>query len=194
MTFPRAFHGGFSMGPNIGEAVNFATPDWISHGAAANERYRSFARSAVFSHDRLTFTMSQYLEEHSLVSCRMLKEELVRVVEEETLLRRNLIEAGAKDVTSAVNLPPNRLDQLDEASAEYDDKRTCATCNHICFFSAVACRCSTSKVSCLRHSAFMCQCLPTKRYLLAFTPIEVSATPQGNRGIVVVMSLSSSRF
>lgn len=40
VTFPRAFHGGFSMGPNIGEAVNFATHDWIAHGSDANERYR----------------------------------------------------------------------------------------------------------------------------------------------------------
>jgi hypothetical protein len=28
------------MGPNIGEAVNFATHDWISHGSDSNERYR----------------------------------------------------------------------------------------------------------------------------------------------------------
>jgi len=40
VTFPRAYHGGFSMGPNIGEAVNFATPEWISHGTDANEYYR----------------------------------------------------------------------------------------------------------------------------------------------------------
>lgn len=40
VTFPRAFHGGFSMGPNIGEAVNFATHDWIAYGSDANERYR----------------------------------------------------------------------------------------------------------------------------------------------------------
>ena len=66
VTFPRSFHGGFSYGPNIGEAVNFATPDWIQHGAAANERYRVFARPSVFSHDRLTFTICQYLEEHSI--------------------------------------------------------------------------------------------------------------------------------
>jgi histone demethylase JARID1 len=40
VTFARAFHGSFSMGPNIGEAVNFATHDWIAHGSGANERYR----------------------------------------------------------------------------------------------------------------------------------------------------------
>lgn len=49
VTFPRSFHGGFSLGPNVGEAVNFATHDWIAKGADANERYRSFARPAVFS-------------------------------------------------------------------------------------------------------------------------------------------------
>mmetsp|Transcript_33090 Transcript_33090/g.76256 ORF Transcript_33090/g.76256 Transcript_33090/m.76256 type:complete len:443 (-) Transcript_33090:927-2255(-) len=52
VTFPRAYHGGFSMGPNVGEAVNFANPAWISHGADASEKYRGCSRAAVFSHHR----------------------------------------------------------------------------------------------------------------------------------------------
>ena len=46
VTFPQAFHGGFSTGGNIGEAVNFALPDWLVHGQQCAERYRSWARSS----------------------------------------------------------------------------------------------------------------------------------------------------
>ena len=169
VTFPRAFHGGFSMGPNIGEAVNFATPDWISHGADASERYRNFSRQAVFSHDRLMFTMAQYLNEHSIASCEMLISELTRVIREEETLRTKLLESGIQDVSGKVPLPRNKLDQLDEESANYDDKRTCLICKHICFFSAVACRCSTSNVSCLRHSNWLCSCPPRQKFLLTWT-------------------------
>ena len=38
---PRAYHGGFSLGFNIGGAVNFATPDWVQHARLANEHYRT---------------------------------------------------------------------------------------------------------------------------------------------------------
>jgi hypothetical protein len=68
-----------------------------------------------------------------------------------------------------VALPPNRLDQLDEESADYDDKRLCHGCKHVCFFSAVACECSQSKVSCLRHSHYMCRCAKDRRYLLIWS-------------------------
>ena len=57
VTFPQAFHGGFSYGFNCGEAVNFATPDWVQHARVANERYRRSGRLAVISHDRLMFTL-----------------------------------------------------------------------------------------------------------------------------------------
>lgn len=31
LTYPGAYHGGFSTGLNIGEAVNFATKTWFSY-------------------------------------------------------------------------------------------------------------------------------------------------------------------
>ena len=169
VTFPRAFHGGFSFGPNIGEAVNFATPDWISHGSDANERYRSYARTAVFSHDRLTFTLSHFMKEHTHESVTLLEKELERVIAEELRLRTRLLEQGVRDISSQITLPKNRLDQLDEDSADYDDKRLCFSCKHVCFFSAVACECSQSKVSCLRHSHFMCKCKTNRRYLMIWS-------------------------
>jgi histone demethylase JARID1 len=173
VTFPRAFHGGFSMGPNIGEAVNFATHDWIAHGSDANERYRSFARPAVFSHDRLTFTMAHHLsEQKSYKNCKLLLNEVERVVAEELQLRRKLLMQGVRDVSELIQLPKNRLDQLDEDSADYDDKRLCHACKHVCFFSAVACECSQSKVSCLRHSHYMCRCPTERRYLMIWSPEE----------------------
>jgi hypothetical protein len=36
----RAAAGGFSCGFNLGEAVNFALPEWLPYGAAAEARYR----------------------------------------------------------------------------------------------------------------------------------------------------------
>jgi histone demethylase JARID1 len=170
ITFPRSFHSGFSMGPNIGEAVNFASHDWISYGADANERYRSFGRPAVFSHDRLTLTMANHLKEQkSYTTCKQLLEELERVVEEELKTRQKLIESGVRDVSHLITLPRNVLEQLDEESADYDDKRLCHACKHICFFSAVACECSQSKVSCLRHSHFMCRCPTDRKYLMIWS-------------------------
>lgn len=173
ITFPRAFHGGFSYGPNIGEAVNFASYDWIQYGADASERYRSFARPAVFSHDRLTLTMANHYEDQtSYAACKLLLNELERVVNEEIELRAKLKRNGVRDVSHCIELPKNRVDQLDESSAAYDDKRLCHACKHVCFFSAVACECSQSKVSCLRHAHFMCRCPPEKKYFMVWSPNE----------------------
>jgi len=170
VTFPRAFHGGFSLGPNCGEAVNFALHDWIPHAVDANERYRTFARPSVFSHDRLVYTMAHWAKElRTKEICSALAQELRRLKNEELLLRAKLIKAGVRDVSNDVTLPPNRLDRLDEESADYDDKRLCHSCKHICFFSAVCCECSESKVSCLRHSHYMCRCSIKRKYLLIWT-------------------------
>lgn len=114
--------------------------------------------------------MAQHVEEEqSHKNCSLLLKELERIVEEELQLRKKLIDSGVRDVSEQIELPKNCLDQLDEDSAEYDDKRLCHACKHVCFFSAVACVCSQSNVSCLRHSHYMCRCPMERRYLMIWS-------------------------
>lgn len=40
VTFPQSYHSGFSLGLNIGEAVNFATPSWFDHASKGYSVYR----------------------------------------------------------------------------------------------------------------------------------------------------------
>ncbi|KAL2901241.1 hypothetical protein RDABS01_026323 [Bienertia sinuspersici] len=53
ITFPRAYHAGFSHGFNCGEAVNFAIGDWFSLGAVASRRYAYLNRIPLLPHEEL---------------------------------------------------------------------------------------------------------------------------------------------
>jgi hypothetical protein len=81
ITFPAAFHAGFSHGFNCGEAVNVADAHWLPFGRSAVENYRkglgasacaaaltsrvvsrscltpAGKRDAVFSHERLVWML-----------------------------------------------------------------------------------------------------------------------------------------
>jgi hypothetical protein len=199
VTFPRSFHCGFSLGPNVGEAVNFATPDWISFGGDASERYRSISRPSVFSHDRLIFTIATHVKTLDFTCCDLLLNELHRIVDEEIRCRSNLLKVGVRDVSHDIELPKNRCDQVDEASADYDDKRLCRTCKHVCFFSAVACECSRTRVSCLRHSHSLCKCPSQKKYLMIWTSEKemkstISLVKSHMKDLEVTPALQTRRF
>ncbi|XP_030524709.1 lysine-specific demethylase JMJ706 isoform X2 [Rhodamnia argentea] len=53
VTFPRAYHAGFSHGFNCGEAVNFALGDWFPLGAIASKRYALLNRVPLLPHEEL---------------------------------------------------------------------------------------------------------------------------------------------
>lgn len=53
LTFPRAYHSGFSCGFNCAEAVNVAPLDWLLYGQHAVELLREQRRSVSISHDKL---------------------------------------------------------------------------------------------------------------------------------------------
>lgn len=65
LTFPQAYHAGFNMGTNCAEAVNFAPPDWLPWGNAAQERYRLHKRKPVFSHEGLVLSLVDLLTKQS---------------------------------------------------------------------------------------------------------------------------------
>ena len=91
ITFPEAYHGGFSHGFNCCEAVNFATADWLDHGFKAAARYRDFKHIAAFSVTKLLFqVIAAPLErklEDGLESLLLLERHTKRVVAEERTMR-----------------------------------------------------------------------------------------------------------
>lgn len=73
ITFPRSYHAGFSCGYCLGEAVNFATRDWVPFGADCVARYRRVRKAPILPHDELVVG-----EGRALISARPAVE-IVRV-------------------------------------------------------------------------------------------------------------------
>ena len=53
VTFPRAYHQGFSHGFNCGEAVNFGSLEWLPFGAAADARLSRLKRRILLPFDQV---------------------------------------------------------------------------------------------------------------------------------------------
>ncbi|KAF0720625.1 Aste57867_182 [Aphanomyces stellatus] len=89
VTYPSSYHSGFNNGFNIAEAVNFATPDWISWGHVAVQNYKRFGKIPVFSHDALILTLTlSSLENSGLLDTKSLITHLLpslRTLRDETI-------------------------------------------------------------------------------------------------------------
>ena len=144
--------------------MNFALPDWIGYSTDCTERYRRFGRLSVFSSDRLLCKFTDHLEEHSDDSRELRLEELKKIRAEENMLRRELKDLG---ILNLVEMPSN-TSYIDGKTMKYDDTRQCKLCKHSCFFSAVMCKCSQSKIACLRHATDLCKCSSSRKYLLVW--------------------------
>ncbi|KAI3626144.1 hypothetical protein CBS9595_001505 [Malassezia furfur] len=135
LTFPKAYHSGFNHGFNLNEAVNFALPDWVMDGLACVQRYQSFARQPVFSHDELLITIA--LHNQQLQTAVWLHPAYRDMVDRE-LAARNALRA----------LP------IAEECAEYDRREAeyqCQHCKTLCYLSQVVSR-TTSALACPMHA------------------------------------------
>jgi hypothetical protein len=164
VTFPQAYHGGFSLGFNCGEAVNFALPKWIPFGRDASERYRKSKRAASISNERLLLSVASNPGDlKDAKACQLLINDLQRIVIEQKTLRQELFRSG---ILNVVPMPE------DEDSESYDEKRQCHVCMHICYISALVCSCDAERVVCLRHFNHICNCRPQNKAFLFWHSIR----------------------
>jgi len=173
ITFPKSFHGGFSYGYNVGEAVNFAIPDWLKYGGEAAQRYTSIGRPSALSYDRLLCTVLHHLKDRSslpLWAYPILAKEIDRLIANELFFRQEVIKRGIKQNPTV--LPRNDFDRVCEKSTDYDELRSCLWCKQYCIFSVVICSCDNQAVMCPGHSHKKCRrnrkCSPDKKSLLVW--------------------------
>ncbi|KAM3364262.1 hypothetical protein ACQJBY_014543 [Aegilops geniculata] len=88
ITFPRSYHGGFNLGLNCAEAVNFAPADWLPHGGIGAELYRMYRKAPVLSHEELLYVVAKNGVDNKSLS--YLKEEVERVFVKEKNCREEL--------------------------------------------------------------------------------------------------------
>ncbi|KAI4326962.1 hypothetical protein L6164_019472 [Bauhinia variegata] len=158
ITFPRSYHGGFNLGLNCAEAVNFAPADWLPHGAFAADLYQRFHKTAVLSHEELLCVVAQYSDINDRVS-PYLKKELLRISDREKSWREKLWRNG---IIKFSRMASRECPQY--VGTEEDP--TCVICQRYLYLSAIVCSCRPTDFVCLEHWKHLCECRTVKLRLL----------------------------
>ncbi|KAH7659085.1 Clavaminate synthase-like protein [Dioscorea alata] len=156
ITFPRAYHSGFSHGFNCGEAVNFAIGDWFPLGAVASQRYALLKRTPLLPHEELLCKDAYLLykrllspssevsppSSEDLSTQQSIKVSFVRLMRFQHRARWLLMKSGA----SVCAFPNKAVTML------------CSLCQRDCYVSYVKCQCVANPI-CLRHESELRGCL-----------------------------------
>ncbi|XP_019098042.1 PREDICTED: lysine-specific demethylase JMJ706-like isoform X2 [Camelina sativa] len=145
VTFPRAYHAGFSHGFNCGEAVNFAMGDWFPFGAIASCRYAHLNRVPLLPHEELICKEAMLLNSSSksenldftpteLSGQRSIKTAFVHLIRFLHLARWSLMKSGL-----CTGLVSNTYGTI-----------VCSLCKRDCYLAFINCDCYSHLV-CLRH-------------------------------------------
>lgn len=128
ITFPRAYHCGFSHGFNIAEACNFALPDWVPMGRMALLHYEQVARDTCFSHEEVIINAARDAGRHDAATCTLLAKELRTITQRERQDRQHFL--------SLRGVSPSHVHTLDGTQQRYN----CAVSRRMCYVSAVVCQ------------------------------------------------------
>ncbi|KAL8210019.1 hypothetical protein R6Q57_006751 [Mikania cordata] len=143
VTFPRAYHAGFSHGFNCSEAVNFAIGDWFLLGSIASHRYALLNRTPLLPHEELLCKESMILHSNveyedqscvDMISHRNIKAAFVNLIRFQHRIRWCLMKSR------------------EYMGATTHDHGTilCSVCKRDCYVTYINCNCYIHPI-CLRH-------------------------------------------
>ena len=92
LTFPKAYHGGFSHGFNCGEAVNIVNTDWFKYYREAVKDYahKGFYKKVSFSLEWMIIQIIDRLDKakFDLKNLVEIKDELINLINDENKHRQ----------------------------------------------------------------------------------------------------------
>lgn len=157
ITFPRAYHSGFSHGFNCGEAVNFAVGEWFPLGAIASQRYALLKRIPLLPYEELLCKETSFLAHEISMSGykdmttstgdthiqHYMKIPFVLLMRLQHCVRWLLMKMGART----------------HYKADIDATVLCGICRRDCYVAHVMCNCRVDAI-CLCHEEEirMCSC------------------------------------
>ena len=146
VTFPGAYHAGFSHGYNCGEAVNFATPDWFQKGDAALLRYSDLAHPSIINHDAyLCEEMKTAMEEMGGGQENAATKAAFYVRFDRT--RRTMLE-----------IREGLADRVGDGIMNLEEAVICSVCKTHCHMAIRTCKCKEGPM-CLSHFREVDECV-----------------------------------
>ncbi|XP_019445273.1 PREDICTED: lysine-specific demethylase JMJ706-like isoform X2 [Lupinus angustifolius] len=145
ITFPRAYHAGFSHGFNCGEAVNFAIGDWFPLGAIASRRYAHLNRVPLLPHEELLCKEAMLLhtclelEDVDFPSPDMLSHNCIKIAFINLMRFQHCACWLLKNSRACISV-----------SSHSHGTILCTLCKRDCYIAYVDCNCHMHPV-CLRH-------------------------------------------
>ncbi|KAJ9563386.1 hypothetical protein OSB04_008546 [Centaurea solstitialis] len=151
VTFPRAYHAGFSHGFNIGEAVNFAARDWFPFGGSANERYALLRKNPIIPYVEIV------CKEAMILSSRTWK---YHTCDDPDAVSNHFIKVLFASLIRKHDRALSWLKSLDRSlrvSSNLKETVSCSLCKQDCYVANVICKCCVDPI-CVFHDTELSKC------------------------------------
>ena len=183
ITFPRAYHSGFSHGFSLAESVNFALDDWLPDGGEATRMYRQLSQFPVVPFTELVVRAvetavrecgsRQYEDDVRVAGLTRLERTFAEVVLDELSEREQLYGSGRHARLSFAHL------RCQSAT------RYCKSCLHATFLSHVRCDCRVGGGMCLSGHGLCRLHREESEVVLAYNSVELITLLSDLQGAII---------